>query len=90
VQPEKVLAVRRNNEDQLQILIKWRDLPEFENSWELASEIQQVFPSFHLEDKVLLEGEGIVTPLESEVAKGSTKRIAPLPFHYNRKHKEKN
>ena len=90
VQPEKVLAVRRNNEDQLQILLKWQDLPEFENSWELASEIQQVFPSFHLEDKVLLEGEGIVTPLESEVVKGSTKRIAPLPFHYSRKHKEKN
>ena len=41
------------------VLIKWQDLPHHEDSWELADEVQTVFPQFDLEDKVHLEGEGI-------------------------------
>lgn len=33
VEPEKVVAVKKNNEDQLQVLNKWRDLLDFEKSW---------------------------------------------------------
>lgn len=34
VEPEEVKKVRKVEEDQLQVLIKWRNLPEFENTWE--------------------------------------------------------
>ena len=35
-----------------EVLIKWKDLPEFEATWESSSVIQRQFPNFHLEDKV--------------------------------------
>jgi len=65
VEPAKVLARRQNIAGQYEVLIQWKDLPEFENSWELASDIQHHFPSFHLADKVNLEGAGIVTSHEN-------------------------
>ncbi|EXB75569.1 Pyridoxine/pyridoxamine 5'-phosphate oxidase [Morus notabilis] len=40
----------------LEVLIKWRHLPDFESSWELYEVIQRQFPDFHLEDKVRVEG----------------------------------
>ena len=42
------------------MLVKWHNLPDFESSWELADDIKLSFPDFHLEDKVLVQGEGIV------------------------------
>ena len=39
-----------------EVLINWKDLPEFEATWEPSSVIQQQFPHFHLEDKVLFGG----------------------------------
>ncbi|WVZ04713.1 hypothetical protein V8G54_018059 [Vigna mungo] len=57
VQPAEALAVRRNQQGDLKILIRWKDLPDFENSWEALSTIKEHFPDFHLEDKVhLVEG----------------------------------
>lgn len=37
---------------QIEVLIKWKDLPEFEAIWESVESIQMQFPSFHLEDLV--------------------------------------
>lgn len=36
IQPDaaKVLDYRINTEDLTEVLIKWQDLPDFENSWE--------------------------------------------------------
>jgi len=65
VEPAQVLARQQNTVGQYEVLIQWKDLPEFENSWELASDIQHYFPSFHLTDKVNLEGAGIVTSIEN-------------------------
>ena len=45
-----------------EVLIKWKDLPKFEATWELSSAIQQQFPHFHLEDKVRLLAGGIDKP----------------------------
>ena len=36
-----------------EVLIHWKDLPAFEDSWESADVITTQFPSLNLEDKVL-------------------------------------
>ena len=59
----KILAIRKNQQDELVVLDKWHDLPNFESSWELAATIKEHFPSFHLKHKVvLLEGSDVSTP----------------------------
>ena len=45
-----------------EVLISWKDLPAFEDSWEPFETIQQQFPSFNLEDKVWLWVAGNVKP----------------------------
>ena len=45
-----------------EVLIKWRDWPEYEATWELSSVIQQQFPNFHLEDNVHLLAGSIDKP----------------------------
>ncbi|KAI5408711.1 hypothetical protein KIW84_054516 [Lathyrus oleraceus] len=37
--PEKVISDRRNKQGELEVLVKWKNLPEFENSWELAEKM---------------------------------------------------
>ncbi|XP_054783927.1 uncharacterized protein LOC129290886 [Prosopis cineraria] len=54
VQPEDIRRVRRLMNGQQEVLVKWHDLPEFENSWEGAGLICKQFPAFPLEDKVKL------------------------------------
>lgn len=61
VRPQKVLEVRKLLNGNLQVLIKWANLPEHENSWEYYTILNEVFPDFHLEDKVKLMG-GIDSP----------------------------
>lgn len=34
------------------VLIKWKDKPDWENSWEHAPSIQEAFTTFRIEDKV--------------------------------------
>ncbi|KAJ1377014.1 Chromo-like domain superfamily, partial [Sesbania bispinosa] len=51
VQPAEALAVRKNVQGEPEILIKWKDLPDFEKSWEALSTLQEHFPNFHLEGK---------------------------------------
>ena len=65
VEPEKVLAVRQsatNSHTGQEVLIKWKDLLDFEASWELVDIITKQFPDFHLEDKVSLGTGGIDRP----------------------------
>src|SRR5262249_22821027 len=59
VQPAAVLDVRTNPQGELEVLIQWQDMPNFESSWESAEDIKLAFPNFHLEDKVIVQG-GIV------------------------------
>lgn len=54
-----VLSYRLGNTDstyKLQVLIQLHDLPPEEAMWEDVDTITHIFPSFHLEDKVILEG----------------------------------
>lgn len=55
VELEVVLGVRPgtgNNLHGLDVLIKWKDLPLLEATWEPCNMIQEQFLIFHLEDKV--------------------------------------
>jgi hypothetical protein len=57
--PEKVLDQRWNAHGEVEVLVKWEGLPEFENSWELMEKFRKEFPGFLLEDKEIFEGGGI-------------------------------
>ncbi|KAI5436327.1 hypothetical protein KIW84_022705 [Lathyrus oleraceus] len=57
--PEKGMDYRRNDQGDWEVLVKWKDLPEFENSWELAERLKEEFPVFFLKVKEVFEGRGI-------------------------------
>ena len=61
--------------EKLEVLIKWKDLPDCENTWEDYETINTEFPQFHLEDKVKLVGEGNDGP--------------PIIHQYNRRGRQK-
>nr|DAD30441.1 TPA_asm: hypothetical protein HUJ06_009292 [Nelumbo nucifera] len=59
--PEEVLdfhRIRINHHWQPQVLIKWATLPLEEATWEPLHHFRKQFPSFDLEDKVQLVGDG--------------------------------
>jgi len=58
--PKVVLDCRINDGGQQKILLKWKNLPEFERSWEEVFVIVEHFPQFHLEDDVNTDGSSIV------------------------------
>ncbi|KAL4018114.1 hypothetical protein IC575_021704 [Cucumis melo] len=63
LQPENVLGIRWNKElGANEWLIKWQGLQESDATWESVYQMNQQFPSFHLEDKVNVEPRGIVRP----------------------------
>ncbi|KAA0065996.1 Transposon Ty3-G Gag-Pol polyprotein [Cucumis melo var. makuwa] len=61
--PETVLGIRWSPElGANEWLVKWKGLPDSEATWESVYSMNQQFPSFHLEDKVILEPRSIVRP----------------------------
>ena len=52
VQPERVLQSRYSKKGHLEVLLKWKNLPNYENTWEDYDVVRLQFPSFYLEDKV--------------------------------------
>ena len=63
VEPEELLEVRQRQQgsmEKLEELIKWKNLPVYEATWEEAEKLRIQFPDFHLEDKVKLWGDGNV------------------------------
>ncbi|XP_021755359.1 uncharacterized protein LOC110720620 [Chenopodium quinoa] len=62
-EPEELLEVRHKasgGKSRVEVLIKWKGLPQFEATWEDGDAIAKRFPTFHLEDKVNLEPAGNV------------------------------
>ena len=45
-----------------EVLVRWKDVPTFEDSWEPFEVIQHQFPDFNLEDKVRFWVAGNVKP----------------------------
>jgi len=72
VEPLAVKAVRNYPAGTAEVLIQWKDLPDFEATWESISVMKQQFPAFHLEDKVALLGGSIVSLPVKQVHKGRT------------------
>ncbi|CAJ2679642.1 unnamed protein product [Trifolium pratense] len=61
-EPEAVLATRKINqqgEEIKQVLVHWKGQTAEEATWEEVIMMRSQFPKFNLEDKVLVEGEGI-------------------------------
>ena len=56
VQPEEIVEWRESHNGQVEVLVKWQQLPSCNNTWELAADVQDTFPHFPLEDKVVLLG----------------------------------
>lgn len=76
--PDQVLGIRSTTTGQpsdLEVLIKWEGMSAIEATWEHFDNITQLFPDFHLEDKVTF------------LAGGNAKEDArpPLKFTYKRK-----
>lgn len=62
--PEAVLGVCQGNNEkgqQMEALLKWKDRPKFDSTWEEFENIQGLFPEVDLEDKISLLGRGNVT-----------------------------
>ena len=58
--PEAVLDTRYNQEGKLEASVAWRVLPPHETSWEIFKELQRQFPFLSLEDKLVVEGRGVI------------------------------
>ncbi|GJU42162.1 hypothetical protein Tco_1195119 [Tanacetum coccineum] len=70
VEEQKVIPVR-------QVLVKWSGRPPEEVTREWLSEFQEAYPFYHLEDKVIYEGEKNVTPSPREPRRSMRARSKP-------------
>ena len=80
VEPEALLGVKKKGTQSQhvdQVLIKWRGLLASDATWEDYENIYRQFPSFHLEDKVVLWEGGNVT-------NGATRDRPIIKYTYNR------
>lgn len=81
VLPVKLLGVRttlHGDETNLEVLIQWQGLSEFEATWEQSALIQERFPSFHLEDKVRVwEGGNAIHPPRPPIRFTYSRRTKP-------------
>lgn len=83
LQPERVLkthTILRGQTQVPQVLIKWVNIPEEEATWESAEQIQHGFPTFNLEDKVVIRGDGDVitkSTTNTDVERDTMGAVAP-------------
>ncbi|MCI17813.1 beta-adaptin A-like protein, partial [Trifolium medium] len=57
-EPAEAMDIRRNEQGKVEVLVKGRRLPTFENSWEPEIKVHREFSGFLLEDKESFEGGG--------------------------------
>jgi hypothetical protein len=59
--PLVVLDIKQHEDPlQVKVMVQWHRLYPEDMTWEFLHQLQAEFPSFHLEDKVVLEAEGDV------------------------------
>ena len=63
LQPQVIMdhrMVKRGVRAATQVLIHWKGLSPTEATWEFLDEVQLRFPTFNLEDKVVLKGGDLI------------------------------
>ena len=58
MEPQEALVVRHRSDGAAEGLIRWKHLPECEDSWELLQELRRQFPDSRLEEKVVVRVGG--------------------------------
>jgi len=56
--------VRGESKQSLEVLVKWKNIPDCENSWESMTKMIEAFPNLHLKDKVNFKEGGFDTSKE--------------------------
>ncbi|KAI0493308.1 hypothetical protein KFK09_027585 [Dendrobium nobile] len=64
LEPLELMEVRHKANGVTEVLIKWKNLPDYEATWEPYERMKRQFPDFHLEDKVVLWEGGNVRPVQ--------------------------
>ncbi|GJX25326.1 ty3-gypsy retrotransposon protein [Tanacetum coccineum] len=81
--------ILRNGLTTRQVFVQWTGSSPEEATWEWLSEFQATYPSYHLEDKVIVKGNGNVTPTSVEEEgltpgveeeEGRPKRVTSVPL----------
>ncbi|PNY09503.1 hypothetical protein L195_g006056 [Trifolium pratense] len=65
VGPEEAMDTRRNEQGEVEDLVKWKSLPDFENSWESVEKLKKNF-----QDSSLSTLDPINTPNNQHSAMG--------------------
>lgn len=53
MEPKSIFDIRRSQKGkEPDVLVHWKGLSPYEDTWELISVLENRYPSFHLEDKV--------------------------------------
>ena len=78
MEPQEVLAVRHRSDGTAKGLIRWKHLPEYEDSWELLQELRRQFPASHLEDKVVVQGGSVRDRMHGLVYNRRRRREPPM------------
>ena len=58
-EPEEILASRCNERNEVELLVRWKNREEHDNSWMMLQEFQASFPTYKLEGKLALNGGSI-------------------------------
>ncbi|PKU61033.1 hypothetical protein MA16_Dca029063 [Dendrobium catenatum] len=85
LEPLELMGVRQKEEGTKEVLIQWKNLPDYEATWEPYERVKHQFPDFHLEDKVVLWEGGIVRPVLCEPVQNQNQRhLQPLVYRRRR------
>lgn len=67
-----------------QVLIKWHKIPLEEATWEDTQDIAEAYPNLNLEDKIALEGEGIVMDADVDKETNELRRSNRMKREHSR------
>ncbi|OMO55704.1 reverse transcriptase [Corchorus capsularis] len=84
LEPELILKSRQVKQAKkvlTQVLVKWKQLPESDSTWEWAEDISSSFPNFNLENKVVIqEGSNVMSSSSNGSSLGPrSKRVGMKP-----------
>ncbi|PKU84571.1 hypothetical protein MA16_Dca017958 [Dendrobium catenatum] len=84
MEPMELRAIRQKEDETKEVLIQWKNLLDYEATWEPYERTKHQFLDFHLEDKVILWKGGNVTSAQE----GPAGPVQPEPVHcYSRRKK---